>query len=177
MPQPASSIPIPRPLNAPKLTVGVADLQATGDRTMRIITHALGSCIGVTAWDPRTRATGMLHYMLPESKVSPDKAERQPAMFGDLGVPLLLERMKALGADPKRLVVCAAGGAEVVADGGTFRIGARNRTILRKLAWKHGLLLAADDTGGNFSRTITIDAECGTVRIRMQGEERTLWAA
>ena len=67
--------------------------------------------------------------------------------------------------------------AEVVADGGKFRIGARNRTILRKLVWKHNLLLAADDTGGNFSRTMSIDTECGTVRIRTQGEERTLWAA
>ena len=98
-------------------------------------------------------------------------------MFGDLGVPLLIEKMKALGCDTRRIVVCAAGGAEVVADGGKFRIGARNRTILRKLAWKHNLLLAADDTGGNFSRTMSIDVESGTVRIRTQGEERTLWAA
>lgn len=177
MPQPASSIPSSLPGTGPRITVGVADLQGTADRGARVITHALGSCIGVTAWDPRTHATAMLHYMLPESKVSPEKAERQPAMFGDIGVPLLLDRMKALGADTRRLVVCAAGGAEVVADGGKFRIGARNRTILRKLVWKHNLLLAADDTGGNFSRTMSIDTECGTVRIRTQGEERTLWAA
>ena len=97
MPQPASSTPHSLPGTSPRITVGVADLQATADRGTRVITHALGSCIGVTAWDPRTHATAMLHYMLPESKVSPEKAEHQPAMFGDLGVPLLIEKMKALG--------------------------------------------------------------------------------
>ncbi len=177
MPQPASPKPCFPFARPSRMTVGVADLRATADRGVQVITHALGSCIGVTAWDPRTHVTAMLHYMLPESKISPEKAERQPAMFGDLGVPLLIERMESLGADTRKLVVCAAGGAEVVADGRRFRIGSRNRTILRKLAWKHTLLLAADDTGGNFSRTMSIDTDSGTVRIRTQGEERTLWAA
>ena len=60
VPQPASSTTSLLPGTPPRVTVGVADLRATADRGVQVITHALGSCIGVTAWDPRTHATAML---------------------------------------------------------------------------------------------------------------------
>ena len=117
----------------------------------------------------------MLHFMLPESSVSPEKALINPAMFGDVGIPLLFQKVTELGARRERLIVCAAGGAEVLADEGHFRIGNRNRTILRKIFWKLNLLLAADDTGGQHSRTLTVRLSDGVVAIRTQGKESTLW--
>jgi len=160
-----------------RITVGVADLQVSSDPHAHIITHALGSCIGVTIYDPAVRVAGMLHFMLPSGRGNEEKAAANPAMFGDTGVPLLFRRCYELGAAKERLIVCAAGGAEVMNDCGQFKIGTRNRTILRQLFWKNNILLAADETGGNISRTLQIDLGDGRVTIRHKGQETVLWSA
>lgn len=69
-----------------KIVVGVADMAVARDAHKSIVTYALGSCIGVTLYDPVAKVAGMLHFMLPESTVSPDKAAINPAMFGDAGL-------------------------------------------------------------------------------------------
>ena len=149
-----------------KIVVGVADMAVARDA------H---SCIGVTLYDPVAKVAGMLHFMLPESTVSPDKAAINPAMFGDAGLPLLFQKVLDAGARRERLIVCAAGGAEVLADDGHFRIGNRNRTVLRKIFWKLNLLLASDDTGGQHSRTMTLRLIDGQISIRSQGKDSLLW--
>ena len=140
-----------------------------------IVTYALGSCIGVTIYDPIAKVGGMLHFMLPESKVNAEKAQSNPAMFADTGVPCLLKKAYELGAKKSRLIVCAAGGAEVLADDGHFKVGKRNRTMLRKLFWKNNILLSADDTGGNISRTLMMTLCDGEIVIRTKGKETKLW--
>jgi chemotaxis protein CheD len=97
-------------------------------------------------------------------------------MFADAGVPQLFQRAYKLGAEKSKLIVCAAGGAEILAEDGHFRIGSRNRTMLRKIFWQNNVLLSADDTGGNHSRTMTLSLKDGTVSIRSQGKEAILWA-
>ena len=160
-----------------RVTVGVADLQVSKDPGAHIITHALGSCIGVTVYDPEVRVAGMLHFMLPSGRGNEEKAKANPAMFGDTGVPLLFRRCYEMGAVKERMIVCAAGGAEVMNDCGKFKIGTRNRTILRQLFWKNNILLAADETGGTISRTMQIDLADGRVTIRNKGQETLLWSA
>lgn len=164
-------------VDATRITVGVADLQVCSDPAACIVTHALGSCIGVTIYDPVARVGGMLHFMLPSGRGSEEKAKANPAMFGDSGVPLLFRRCYELGAVKERLIVCAAGGAEVMNDCGHFKIGSRNRTILRQLFWKNGILLAADETGGTISRTMQLEMGTGRVSVRNKGQERVLWSA
>ncbi len=174
-----STIPpgTPKPLTADqRIVVGVADLAVSKEPGKAIVTYALGSCIGVTIFDPITKVGGMLHFMLPEGKTSPEKAAANPAMFADAGVPLLFQKAYKLGADRSRLIVCAAGGAEILAEDGHFRIGARNRTMLRKLFWQNNVLLSADDTGGSHSRTMTLSLTNGAISIRSQGKETVLWA-
>ncbi len=146
------------------------------DPSKSIVTYALGSCIGVTLFDPVMKVGGMLHFMLPEGSASPEKSAANPAMFADTGVPLLFQRAIRLGADRSKLIVCAAGGAEILAEDGHFRIGARNRTMLRKLFWQNNVLLAKDDTGGSHSRTMTLSLKDGTISIRSQGKESVLWS-
>lgn len=162
---------------AGRITVGVADMAVSADTAATLITFALGSCIGVTVYDPSVRVGGMLHFMLPSGQPNDEKAVRNPCMFADVGVPLLFSRAYELGAKKERLVVCAAGGAEILDDGGHFKIGSRNRTILRKLFWKNNVLLSADDTGGNLSRTLSLCLADGRVTVRHVGTERTLWSA
>lgn len=160
-----------------RVIVGIADLVLVADPSTTLVTYALGSCIGVTIFDPVARVGGMLHFMLPQSSLSAEKAKRSPYMFADVGVPLLFTKAYDLGARKERLVVCAAGGAEILADEGHFKIGSRNRTMLRKLFWKNNVLLSAEDTGGTNSRTMTLRLADGQVTIKNKSEERALWPA
>ncbi|MCH7791652.1 MAG: chemotaxis protein CheD [Planctomycetes bacterium] len=158
-----------------KIVVGVADLAVTSDPSTTLVTYALGSCIGVTLYDPVAKVAGMLHFMLPNSKLNADKAKAMPAMFADTGVPMLFKAAYDLGAEKRRLIVCAVGGAEVLADDGHFKIGSRNRTFLRKIFWKNNILLSGDDTGGSISRTLSLVTADGTVVVRHKGKEHVLW--
>jgi chemotaxis protein CheD len=158
-----------------RITVGIADMAVSADPDATLITFALGSCIGVTVYDPMARVGGMLHFMLPTGTLNDDKAKRNPCMFADAGIPLLFNRAYELGAKKERMIVCAAGGAEILDDDGHFKIGARNRTILRKIFWKNNVLLSGDDTGGNISRTLSLRLADGQVAVRHLNTERTLW--
>lgn len=158
-----------------RIVIGVADYAVTDDPNAELITFALGSCIGVTIYDPVAKVGGMLHFMLPNSKISVEKAQKNPAMFGDMGVPLLFKACYEKGAKKDRMIVCSAGGAEILSDDGNFKIGSRNRTILRKLFWKNNILLSADDTGGSISRTLSLKMTDGSVSVRTKGKEKVLW--
>ncbi|MGC4121015.1 MAG: chemotaxis protein CheD [Myxococcales bacterium] len=159
------------------LVVEISGLQVSDDADAECVTFALGSCIGVTAWDPKRRAGGMLHYLLPLSSIAPDKAASNPFMFADLGVPLLFERLYALGCHKQDLVVTACGGATINDDRSVFDVGKRNYTTLRKMFWKNDVLITAEDVGGTAPRTVRLNIGTGRVTLRMNGTERALWAA
>jgi len=153
------------------ITVDIADMKVTDNRSAKLITHSLGSCIGVTIWDPEVRVGGMIHYMLPDATLSPDKAKLKPAMFASTGVPALFRAAFALGAVKKRMIVKVAGGSSLLDDNGTFNIGKRNYVMLRKLLWKNDILIQAEDVGGSISRTLVLDVATGRVVIRNRNGE------
>ncbi|MFQ5699656.1 MAG: chemotaxis protein CheD [Myxococcota bacterium] len=153
------------------ITIDIADLQVSDDPEVVLVTYALGSCIAVMVHDPVRIAAGMIHYMLPLAKTSPEKAKNKPAMFADTGIPLLFEQLYALGCCKEDLVVKVAGGGALYDDHGTFEIGKRNYTVLRKMFWKNQILIAAEDVGGNRSRTTRISVRTGVVTVRSQGTE------
>ena len=48
-----------------RLTVGVSEMCISKNPGDIIVTHALGSCIGLAIHDPVAHVGGLLHYMLP----------------------------------------------------------------------------------------------------------------
>jgi len=158
-----------------KILVGIGDLAISQDRDATIITHALGSCIGVTVYDPVAGVGGLLHFMLPSAGRGDTPSGDKALTFGDVAVPILFKACYEMGAKKERIIVCAAGGAEILDDGGHFKVGNRNRTILRKLFWKNNVLLSSEDTGGAISRTLSLVMGDGAVQVRNKGKVRTLW--
>jgi chemotaxis protein CheD len=152
------------------VTVGIGGLEVSDDRSSVIITHGLGSCIAVVGWDPVRRAGGMLHYQLPASSLSPERAAASPGVFADTGIPLLFERLYALGCQKRNIVVKAAGGGTFHGDNGTFDIGRRNHTAMRKIFWKAQVLVAAEDVGGSRSRTVRLFLDTGNVTVQSGSE-------
>lgn len=156
------------------IVVDIADMAVSKDAADTLITFSLGSCIGVTVWDPVAKVGGMLHFMLPEASVSPEKAKTSPAMFCDTGVPLLFRSAYQLGAVKNRMVVKIAGGSQLLDERGTFNIGKRNYVALRKLFWQNGVLINREDVGGSISRTLRLSVGTGDVLLKTRSGEVAL---
>jgi chemotaxis protein CheD len=152
------------------IVVGIGDCQVSRDPESIIVTYALGSCIGLMIHDPVAGVGGLLHFMLPESSLDPVKAEKNPFMFGDTGIPALFRSAYQLGADKRRLVVSVAGGAQMMDPQGAFNIGKRNVLMMRKILWKAGVMVQAEEVGGMTSRTIRLDIGTGKVLLREAGQ-------
>jgi chemotaxis protein CheD len=157
-----------------KHIVGVSDMKLSSDSNDTIVTYALGSCIGVSIYDPVAKVGGILHYMLPLSKLDKDKAEENPFMFGDIGIPRLFKEAYELGAVKKRLRIVIAGGASVLGIQNRFQTGKKNITIARKLFWKNGLLINAEHTGDDLTRTLYLDLSTGRTWFTNDGVDYEL---
>ena len=154
--------------------VGISDMVLSHDRDEVLITYSLGSCLGVVIYDPVVRVAGLLHCMLPLSKIDPHKAKASPYMFVDTAIPLLFKEAYKLGAEKERIVVKAVGCSSLLDEKGFFKVGERNFTILRKLLWKNNILIDKQDKGGNYSRTVSVAVATGRVIVKSRGQEAEL---
>jgi chemotaxis protein CheD len=139
-----------------------------------IVTHGLGSCLGICAHDPAAGVGGLLHVMMPQSSVNPQKASANPFMFVDTGVPAFFREIYAAGALKQRLVVKVAGGAASLGGEDHFAVGKRNYIMLKKMFWQNGILIKSEDVGGAAARTMFLYVGTGKVWLNMAGEDREL---
>ena len=154
-----------------EIVVGISDLKVSNNQDDVLVTYALGSCVGVVVYDPVAKVGGMLHYMLPDSTLDPEKAVDKPAMFADTGIPLLFKSCYKLGAEKKRMIVKVAGGASILDDTNYFRIGQKNVMALRKIFWKNNVLIECEDTGKSCNRTVRLHIGNGQVVVKSSGED------
>ncbi|RYZ09569.1 MAG: chemotaxis protein CheD [Myxococcales bacterium] len=156
--------------------VGIADMVISSSRRDLVLTYALGSCLGVCVWDPVVRVGGLLHLMLPQAAMAPEKAAENPLMFADTGIPKLFLGSYALGAKKERLVVVVAGGASFNSkEDDDMAIGQRNIAMLRKLMWKNGVLLKKHELGGTEPRNMSLDIGTGEVSVAFGKDTRVLF--
>jgi chemotaxis protein CheD len=157
-----------------QIIVGVADCRVGYEPEQVLATFALGSCIGLSVYDPSAAVGGMLHYMLPDSAIDPARGRANPYMFADTGIPKLVEQVCGRGANRRRLIAHAAGGASMMDPQAVFDIGKRNYLALRKMLWKAGILLAGESVGGSNSRTIRLEIGSGRLWLQENGKQKEL---
>jgi chemotaxis protein CheD len=149
-----------------KRVIGIGELVVTGNTAQTIATHAVGSCIAVCVYDPVVRVAGMLHLLLPDSRINPQRALEHPAAFADTGIPLLFQTAYEHGLSKHRAIVKIVGGAEMPRTATTgFDTGRRNAMAARNLLWRNGVFLAAEDVGGAHARTVHLSVESGRLQI------------
>jgi chemotaxis protein CheD len=159
-------------------TVGINESTVSDDPNMMLVTYGLGSCIAVVAWEPFRLAGGMIHYSLPQSSISQEKAFAKPTMFGDTGIPLFFRSLYELGAVKENLRVIVVGGARFhdTVEGSVLDIGRRNYLIARRLFWKNNILITTEDVGGTKARTVKFWIQSGKVTVSSQGTEEVLFS-
>jgi chemotaxis protein CheD len=155
------------PAGLPRIVIGIGEYAVSADTNAVLVTHALGSCIAVCLWDPTAHVAGMLHFLLPDSRVNPTRAAQQPATFADLGIPILFQAAYKLGATKPRCIVKLVGGADVtgVQGHGLLEVGRRNQVAAKNLLWRNGVLIKAERLGGSEPRNVILSIADGGVRI------------
>lgn len=138
-----------------------------------IRTTGLGSCFGVTMYDPVAKVAGMAHVMLPSSTLAKNE-DFKNAKFADTALPELLDMVVKAGGSKSRLVAKMAGGSQMFQfTGGSdaMRIGPRNVEACKDALKKLGVRLVAEDTGGSVGRTVELFTENGAYQIRTATKE------
>jgi chemotaxis protein CheD len=153
-----------------KIIVGVSDMKVSNEIESTIVTYSLGSCIGIAIYDPVARVGGLLHYMLPESSLDLTKAQKNPCMFADTGIPTLFKFAYKLGAKKQRMKVVVAGGSQVLDQKGFFNIGKRNYMALKKIFFKNNVLIDHENVGGNSNRTVKLTVKNGGIWMKVSGK-------
>lgn len=152
------------------IKVGMADLKV-GRAPDVLTTLGLGSCIGLTLYDPVTKIGGLVHYMLPDSTKL--KNNTNIAKFGDTGIRELYRQVLAQGANPRRLVSKIAGGASMFEMSGLSsvgNVGERNAEEAKLMLKELKVPLIAEDTGLNYGRTVELNCETGEYVIKAIGK-------
>jgi chemotaxis protein CheD len=151
-----------------RIVVGIGEMGVSKHPDGVIVTHALGSCVAVCIWDPVAGVAGLLHILLPDSKINPERAAQQPGAFADTGIPLLFHAAYSQGAVKTRCQVQLIGGAEVTITGGQA-IGKRNVLAARAMLWRNGVKVEREITGGSQARSVWLSAGSGEVQVTTAG--------
>ncbi len=146
--------------------VGMADYKV-GKAPSTLISYGLGSCIGISVYDPNSKVGGLLHIMLSDSTQS--RATDNPAKFADTGIPLMIKEVVAAGAVQRRLVAKMAGGAQMFSFANAtdiMKVGEKNAIAAEAILKKMGIPIIAKDTGGTCGRTVSIDLNNGDYFVK-----------
>ena len=152
--------------------VGMADMKIC-EPPKGLTTLGLGSCVGVVIYDVKTKLSGMVHVMLPDSTKIRNNANR--AKFADTGILDLFESMINSGSRKNDLIAKIAGGAQMFAmktNNDTLRVGERNVEAVKKKLSQMGIRLLSEDCGLNYGRTVEFYTENGDYVIKSVGKPR-----
>ncbi|MCL5025277.1 MAG: chemotaxis protein CheD [Chloroflexi bacterium] len=156
------------------ISVGIGELYATRDPSAVLAAYGLGSCVGVSVFDPVARVGGLAHIMLPSSKDATQQTSGYK--FADIAIPALLQRLLELGSMPRSLVCKIAGGAQILMAPdhmNSFRIGERNIEAVMNALQQYNIVPKAMDTGGSHGRTLRLLMGTGQVLVRTVGGDIT----
>ena len=146
--------------------VKVADL-AVESGEARLVTLGLGSCVACVLFDPLAQAGGLAHVLLPSPTLARDRSN--PAKFPETAVPLLVEKLVALGASPGRLSARLVGGASMfanIATPGMAQMGERNILAMREALKSARIPITAEDTGRDYGRSVYLHLPSGKLEVR-----------
>lgn len=141
-----------------------------------ITTIGLGSCVGVTLYDPINKIGGMLHLMLSDSTrfAFSSSSTMNRAKYADTGIRDMLDELINAGARKENIVAKMAGGAQMFAisnDNDMLNIGDKNVEATRNILEELNIPLMGEDVGANYGRTVELDLENGEFKITTVNRE------
>lgn len=151
------------------IKVGMADLKITEEPNI-LTTLGLGSCVGIVIYDNIKKIAGLAHVMLPNSRQIKNNSNK--AKFADTAICLLVEEMVKTGGSKPRFIAKIAGGSQMFSFGNNndiMKIGHRNVVATKETLNLLKIPIIAEDTGGNYGRTIEFYTNTGILLIKTIG--------
>ena len=146
--------------------VGISEYKLAKGPTS-LVTYGLGSCLGITLYDPEIKLGGMAHTLLPKPRTGMDRSRM--TKFVNASIRMMADELVENGASFERLVAKMFGGAnmfEALQEWAGESIGQRNINAARETLAELGIHLVAEDVGGNFGRTLVFNLESGKVTVK-----------
>jgi chemotaxis protein CheD len=132
----------------------------------KLITRGLGSCLGITFYDPHKKIGGMAHPMLPD--INSARIRSNPHRFVNFVVGKMIEELEKRGCGRNTVTIKMFGGAHMFSfiDTDSFlNIGQKNIDVAHEVMKDLGLKAAVEEVGGTFGRTIELNLENGKVLV------------
>jgi chemotaxis protein CheD len=126
----------------------------------------LGSCAGVFLFDRMLAIGGATHFMLPHGSTA-----NASARYGDVAIPDLLERFRALGSDYKHLEAKVFGGGSMLSalrdmSGNHMgQIGHKNVEIAKEILAGASIPIVQRDVLGIRGRTVAMVSSTGEITL------------
>lgn len=156
---------------ATNVLVDLADMKLSGNPGGRISTLYLGSCVAVSIYDPAIKVGGILHFLLPDSRIDQERSMQNPYLFADTGIPMLFHGAYKLGALKERIVCKLAGGAEIFSAESGFRLGFLNHLAASRILRHNGIEPVSEHIGGTYTTAINLNLETGTTLVTLANGE------
>lgn len=147
------------------VSAGVGELVHGNQANEVLVAFGLGSCVGITAYDPVRKAGALLHAMLPECR----NGDQNLTKYVDTGIAEMLAQLRAMGTRQDRLIWRYAGGAQMLIAPGLsdrFNVGQRNVQMTEQVMTNRSLRIAGSDTGGIVGRTVRLYLATGQLTVR-----------
>lgn len=154
-----------------EIKVGIGDMKIAR-REGTLITYALGSCVGITFYDPAIKLGALLHVLLPEAG---GNMTGNIFKFADTGIQETLRKMEVFGGVKSRYQCRIAGGAKMFDMGASVgNIGDRNVKMVERMLAEQHIRILGKDVGADYARTMLLDVETGQVRVRTSGRREII---
>lgn len=160
----------PQMLVTHRVVVGISDMAVSNSSNIVLSTYALGSCVGVLAYDPKAGVAGLIHIMLPKAGTRVASGEHSPYMFVDTGMPLLQKELFGFKCMKSRLQLALVGGAAVNSPKNFFKIGEDNVNAVREFVSREQLSIVYEDVGGSVNRTLHFSIAEATLTVKKPQE-------
>lgn len=132
----------------------------------RLVTRALGSCLGITLYNPLKKVGAMAHPMLPD--IEKARSNANPSRYVNYAVRKMVEELEKSGSVKSQLTAKLFGGARmfsfITADS-ILNVGEKNTAMARAALNELNIKIAAEEVGGTFGRTIELNLENGKVLV------------
>jgi chemotaxis protein CheD len=133
----------------------------------KLVTRGLGSCLGITFYDPSKRIGAMAHPMLPD--INKAKVKSNTSRFVNSAIANLIEELEKRGCDRSRIVAKVFGGAHMfsfINADSVLNVGQKNIEMALDSLKEAGIKVVGQEVGGTFGRTIELYLENGKVVVK-----------
>jgi chemotaxis protein CheD len=133
----------------------------------KLVTRGLGSCLGITFYDPVKKLGGMEHPMLPD--IDKAKVKSNPSRFVNSAIMNMIKEFEKIGSPRSRIVAKIFGGARMfsfINADSVLNVGQKNIEVAIATLKEAGIKVAGQEVGGTFGRTIEMNLEDGRVLVK-----------